>query len=227
MKSYSFYSVIKFRDFNEMQQLQIDDYNDIPQNPIEIKSTNSNKGEYEIFTCRYDRKKDKEGYSFFDGEYHNFNHYFTKERFDCLYSSEKAICIFECPYKVSDLMLKEINALESKENNTNSSIRVIKKTVDLLQVVENTHKITGAWFSNINQNHISSSSVYGDEVDQSDLYSQLILSGKLTAVNIVLLHKNDYYLVTISKNGSFTIRNKIDTDTEVYIINQVIKLIFD
>jgi len=131
MKSYSYYKVEKMNDYIDEAQQQLMGIQDKKYNPTKIKKSKSVFGEYQVYDIEYDKEVNQEGYFYIKEQeipYH-FDHFYQNKKFDCLLDKKKSIALFECSYKVSDQMLKSINALESKKKK-NPSVQMNKINID-------------------------------------------------------------------------------------------------
>lgn len=219
-KSYAIYETIIFGEYEEPVQQQLSLGGDmIKMTPTKIAKTNNSFGKFDIFRCNFDLKKFADNiYIWMNDDYESINYYFQKSRFDCLYLDTKKLALFECSYKISDKMLKEINAFDKD----NKRIYLRKKEFDFNKI-EKVSKLVRAWFR-VQESNLSAIGMTGHDIKNTSSFTDYKKTGNLSSLTILITIESITYSIGLS-NHSFTIWKNVSKDIELQIIDQILKLL--
>lgn len=154
------------------------------------------------------------------------DHYYEKLNFRAYL--RESIVLFDKSYHIVDDFINSLGAFlppinKLSKSKCESKIILEKFNIDMKNIIKKS-KLIGAWFNYENMQNLKSSAAFGNNVDQSMLYTTLEKNGgKLSSVVISLEFSAITHTVIISRNGSIAIMNNIDKLTAIALADYIIK----
>lgn len=134
--------------------------------------------------------------------------------FNSYYSPEKNRLVIEAP---KDLAAGAVRVFEKEK-----LIEAQQKDVDFPSVLEKANNVYGNWFGNLPPGRVKTIAIFGDHVDLSSQYTELIQAGaELKFVIIELEIDGRIYKVGISKNRGITFYERLDLVDQLQFIDNV------
>ncbi len=143
-----------------------------------------------------------------------FNHLIEIHEFNAYYSSSYKRLIIQAP--------KELACDAIRTFKREKILIAEQKEIDYKLVLERAKNVFGNWFGNLPPGRVKTIAIFGDHVDLSNQYSELIEAGaKLKFVILELKINGKLYKIGISKNRGITFYEKLDLLEELELINNI------
>jgi hypothetical protein len=194
------------------QLLLIDPSGNENQSEIHSKITKSNKTvlNYEQFKIYHEHPRNIY-YRIYEKV---LNKLIEINEFNAYYSSNSNRFIIEAPKDLA------IDAMKTFDKH--SIIKATQKDVDFQDILKRANNVYGNWFGSLPPGRVKTIAIFGDHVNLSMQYEDLINSGaELKYIIIELEIENQIYKVGISRNRGITFYENIDLIDKLTFIEQM------